>query len=384
MVIYTRPLLKQRGFMMTEMVMAMAILGIAMFPLAFSINADARLFRATYQRAIAMEIVDGEMEILAAGEWRNFPEGAHTYTVHANAAANLPAGQFQLTRAGRASPSGMVVRQKTGNRAGCPGGDCKMKITWFEPLSRSATTLSPRSGERAGGGGVLSNAKGGFSLLECLAYIALLAVVLGIATKLFFQAWDDSKALRRNADDIVRVMHAGDRWRADVRSATGPVQVADADGGEQLRIPAATGEIVYTFSNGELRRQNRLWLSNIKASQMRSDLRQTVTAWRWKLELKTVKKTARWRPLFTFEAVARQRDHPMKTKLSLCHRTRQDQHGSAVLVILILLGIMVIFVAGNTATVNWLRREVNVVDKQQVQRLARHNAQTVTNRNLSK
>ena len=101
MVIQTRQLLKQRGFMMTEMVMAMAILVIAMLPLSFSVNSDARLFRATYHRAVAMEIVDGEMEILAAGEWRNFPEGAHPYTVRANAAANLPPGQFQLTRTGR-------------------------------------------------------------------------------------------------------------------------------------------------------------------------------------------------------------------------------------------------------------------------------------------
>ena len=86
--------------MMAEMVMAMAILVIAMLPLAFSVNSDARLFRATYQRAVAMEIVDGEMEILAAGAWRDFPEGPQPYTVHANAAANLPPGQFQLTRTG--------------------------------------------------------------------------------------------------------------------------------------------------------------------------------------------------------------------------------------------------------------------------------------------
>jgi hypothetical protein len=101
MVIKTRQLLRQRGVMMTEMVMAMAIVVIAMLPLAYSANSDARLFRVTYQRAVAMEIVDGEMEILAAGAWRHFPEGAHPYEVHARAAANLPAGQFQLTRTGR-------------------------------------------------------------------------------------------------------------------------------------------------------------------------------------------------------------------------------------------------------------------------------------------
>ncbi|MGD0813593.1 MAG: prepilin-type N-terminal cleavage/methylation domain-containing protein [Verrucomicrobiota bacterium] len=100
MVIQIRQYSKQRGFAMAEMVMAMAILVIAMLPLSFSVNADARLFRGTYQRAVAMEIVDGEIEVLAAGEWRDFPEGAHSYVVHANAAANLPPGQFLLTRNG--------------------------------------------------------------------------------------------------------------------------------------------------------------------------------------------------------------------------------------------------------------------------------------------
>ncbi len=100
MVIQTRHFVKQRGIVVAEMVIAMAILVFALLPLGFSINSDARLMRATYQRAVAMEIVDGEMEILAAGQWRNFSEGAHDYTVHAAAAANLPPGQFLLTRTG--------------------------------------------------------------------------------------------------------------------------------------------------------------------------------------------------------------------------------------------------------------------------------------------
>lgn len=91
----------EQGIIMAEMIMAIAILIIAMFPLAFSIGSDARGFRATYQRAVAMELVDGEMEILAAGAWRSFPEGTHPYTVQANAMTNLPAGKFELTRSGQ-------------------------------------------------------------------------------------------------------------------------------------------------------------------------------------------------------------------------------------------------------------------------------------------
>jgi hypothetical protein len=56
------------------------------------------VLRTDYCRAVADEIVDGEMEILAAGDWKNFPDGEQSYTVHSRAAANLPAGRFELIK----------------------------------------------------------------------------------------------------------------------------------------------------------------------------------------------------------------------------------------------------------------------------------------------
>src|SRR5262249_39744824 len=55
---------------------------------------ERRLVRASYQRAVAMEIVDGEIEVLAAGGWRAFTPGSHEYPVNAEAATNLPPGRF--------------------------------------------------------------------------------------------------------------------------------------------------------------------------------------------------------------------------------------------------------------------------------------------------
>lgn len=86
---------------MTDLVVGMAILTLAIMPLAFSFIRDRQLLRAEYFRAVAVEIVDGEMEILAAGAWRDFPDGQQDYTVHANAAARLPSGRFQLTKTAR-------------------------------------------------------------------------------------------------------------------------------------------------------------------------------------------------------------------------------------------------------------------------------------------
>jgi len=85
---------------MTEAAIGMAILALAFLPIAYSAASTAKRFKATYQHAVATEIVDGEMEIVAAGEWRSLPEGSQVWIVHANAATNLPPGKFQFARNG--------------------------------------------------------------------------------------------------------------------------------------------------------------------------------------------------------------------------------------------------------------------------------------------
>jgi len=97
MVKHTR---KKAGSLVTELIVAMAILVIAMFPLGYTFSQEHRLARSSYQRAVAMEIVDGEMEILLAGEWRSFPQGAQAYSLHAESARNLPPGNATLTITG--------------------------------------------------------------------------------------------------------------------------------------------------------------------------------------------------------------------------------------------------------------------------------------------
>jgi len=85
---------------MVDLAVAMSLLAIAILPLAYSFMEEANAVRAEYQRGVAMEIVDGETEILAAGAWRNFSDGIQVYPVHAQATANLPPGKFQLTKNG--------------------------------------------------------------------------------------------------------------------------------------------------------------------------------------------------------------------------------------------------------------------------------------------
>lgn len=91
---------RQRGLLMTELMIAMAILLVAIIPAGYSFVSEQKLARASYLRAVAMEIVDGELEVLAAGEWRHQPEGVQPFKVRADSAVNLPKGGFVLTRRG--------------------------------------------------------------------------------------------------------------------------------------------------------------------------------------------------------------------------------------------------------------------------------------------
>ncbi|MEY2408295.1 MAG: hypothetical protein QOF48_965 [Verrucomicrobiota bacterium] len=111
----------RRGTLLAEAVVALAILVTVMLPLAFMFLQETHLCRGAYFKAVAMEIVDGEMEILAAGEWHAFQPGRQPYPVRVPAASNLPPGIFQLTLEGqkarlewipkRAWAGGVVVRE---------------------------------------------------------------------------------------------------------------------------------------------------------------------------------------------------------------------------------------------------------------------------------
>jgi len=59
----------------------------------------------------------------------------------------------------------------------------------------------------------------------------------------------------------------------------------------------------------------------------------------------------------------------MKTRLEKCRRSRRSQGGSAVVVLLGMLSVMLILLAANTAALNRLSREVKGIEKHQIQRL---------------
>jgi hypothetical protein len=155
---------------------------------------------------------------------------------------------------------------------------------------------------------VRARASSGALLVECLVYIGIFALILGLAMVTFYLCWDNSEALLYATDDISAALRAGERWRADVRSATGGITVETNADYEQLRIPSGTNEILYRFSAGEVRRQlgpagySEPLLSTVQTSQMIVDTRGPVKAWRWELEMKLRRKETHLPLLFTFEA----------------------------------------------------------------------------------
>jgi len=176
----------------------------------------------------------------------------------------------------------------------------------------------------------------GIFLVDCLVYCGLLTILLGCAFMAFYKVMDDSRHLNQNAADIVRALNAGERWRKDVRSATGPPEIVEGTWGDVLSLPQANGKIQYAYHDGTVYRWNSgnteerwLWsrkgdlvyspyrrksgntderwqvfLPDVKISRMEKAGYAHVTAWRWEIELATGKKPARVKPLFTFQAAA--------------------------------------------------------------------------------
>ena len=109
----------QCGALITDLLVAISILLTALIPISFCVLNHQKLLRLSYYRAVAMELVDGEMEVLAAGEWRSFHEGSQPYPVRGEAARNLPPGRFDLRHPWRHRASGMGA---LGPQARCASG----------------------------------------------------------------------------------------------------------------------------------------------------------------------------------------------------------------------------------------------------------------------
>jgi len=98
MVMFQRSSRARHGFASMDLFLAMAIFLFGFFSVAYLSNRELRLARSGYYDAIAMALVDGEFEVLAAGAWIHLPEGQSPYRSKAPTMESLPPGAFRATR----------------------------------------------------------------------------------------------------------------------------------------------------------------------------------------------------------------------------------------------------------------------------------------------
>ncbi len=175
-----------------------------------------------------------------------------------------------------------------------------MKIQRIDPGARAHNNYARAHSRRSG-----------IMLLEAVVYVAVFFLLTGVATTAFYECWDSSKALVRDTEDITRCLRAGEQWRADIRAASGPVEFGVLGAGRILRIPTASGDVVYTLKGNELRRAGgpapeSVVLRRVQSCDMQTESLGAATIWRWELELASKRTPVRVRPLFTFSAVSTQ------------------------------------------------------------------------------
>lgn len=151
--------------------------------------------------------------------------------------------------------------------------------------------------------------RSGIVLIDLLVYISVLGLVLVLIGAVFHQSLINGGQLRRNIDDLERAMVAGERWRTDIRGATGAVRLETNNAAEFLVIPQGRGDVVYQFLTNAVwrwspgRENPELALAGVRSARMFMEKRERAAGWRWELELDQRRKNAKVKPLFTFTAV---------------------------------------------------------------------------------
>jgi hypothetical protein len=146
--------------------------------------------------------------------------------------------------------------------------------------------------------------------LDCLVYIALLGLILGLAFQAFYQGHEHNSRLERGVAGAIRALRAGEAWRADVRAASAGVELVREEGEDRLHLRRADSNVTYAFRDGAVFRRgpdSTNWLEflpAVKASRFERDPRSRVTAWRWEVEVHPGRRPLRTPLVFTFLATS--------------------------------------------------------------------------------
>ncbi len=90
-------LARRRAFLQLDVAIALTVLTLVFIPLSVSSSGGLDLARRHYFEAVALQLIDGEMDVLLAGERRKYTLGEYGITPVGEAVQNLPEGKFVLT-----------------------------------------------------------------------------------------------------------------------------------------------------------------------------------------------------------------------------------------------------------------------------------------------
>jgi len=152
--------------------------------------------------------------------------------------------------------------------------------------------------------------RSGLMLMECVMYLGLVMLLVGLAMAALLMAFTQSTHLREGSDHIIKTLQAGEQWRADIRSAVGSPSVVHTATNSTLRLTTSSGGVIdYAFFDQTVWRKvapRNDWqplLQRVDASRFIPDQREHVRSWRWELKLVHGKSRPGMMPLFTFKAV---------------------------------------------------------------------------------
>ena len=153
----------------------------------------------------------------------------------------------------------------------------------------------------------------GVSLIECLVYIGLFAVLLLCGSRFFTVVYHHNKAVAKAASYTNAALDAARHWRRDIANAKGEPELIRGDHFDVIRIDQANGEQVSYRVNGTRLERNdgTEWIPIIRrvaSSIMLPDQRQHVRAWRWELAMETKSRFLGDPVRFSFTAVP---GHPL-------------------------------------------------------------------------
>ena len=93
----TTRLTNRLAFLQLDVAVAITVLALVFIPLSVSSSGDLDLARRQYFEAVALQLIDGEMDVLLAGERRKYTPGEHQIKPVGEAVQNLSEGEFVLT-----------------------------------------------------------------------------------------------------------------------------------------------------------------------------------------------------------------------------------------------------------------------------------------------